>query len=103
MALSIVHTNTVFPCVPARVTGGKKLHRASPEVGVVDEVDAIHLTAPYCAVNVVVLNGTSELARGFSVKETVGAFVKPVVLQPEKVDPEQKVLVCDGLTDPESV
>jgi hypothetical protein len=40
-------------------------------------------------VKVVLLNVTTGPDRGFSVKETVGAFVKPVVLQPENEDPEQ--------------
>jgi len=109
LALSIVHRYTVSPCVADSETGGRKLHAfpvpdCPPEVGVVDEVDASHLTAPYCAVKVVVLNGTTlPSPSGFSVNEAVGSVVKPVVWHPENVPLAQKFVFSVGVTVLESV
>lgn len=69
----------MFPCAAVKETGGTKLHRVSDEVGVVDVVEVIHLTAPYCAVNPVAVNGTMPLKKVPKEKDTVGNDVKPVV------------------------
>ena len=47
----------------------------------VDDVDAIHFTAPYCAVKFVAVNGTVVLDKFPRLNDAVGACVKPVVAQ----------------------
>ena len=55
------------------------LQLALLDAGQVDDVDAYHCTAPYCAVKLVVVKGTIDPDIGPSVKLTVGVVVKPLV------------------------
>lgn len=84
-------------CATAKEIGGRKFHRESPEVGIVDEVEASHLTAPYCAVKVGLVIWIVEPDRVPSVNDAVGAFVNPVVLHPLNDDPAQKLFVTVGV------
>src|ERR1700731_289168 len=77
-----------------------------PVVGVTEEVEASHCTAPYCAVKLVDANGTTEPDSGLSVKVTDGACVNPVVAQGVESlwvkappPPVQKLPVATGLND----
>ena len=45
----------------------------------VDDVDAIHFTAPYCAVKFVAVKGTVVLDKFPRLNDAVGTCVKPVV------------------------
>ena len=75
LALSITHIYTVEPCVTASEKGGRWFHRASPEVGVVAEVEARYWTEPYCAVKEVLANWMTPFDRVPKVKAQVGPCV----------------------------
>src|SRR6516164_8428974 len=101
LALSMTHIYTVVPCVtPESETGGTYVtfdplagklplllvHRASLESGGVEDVEANHCTAPYCAVKLVDVNGTTPFSpSGPNLKETVGDVVNPDVTSQPKL------------------
>ena len=67
-------------------------------------MDAIHCTAPYCAVKFVVAKLIVDPDRVPRVKDTVGAVLNPDVLQPENnvAVPLQKLFVTLALIVVES-